>query len=112
MCHTIIDIRRIPVRFPPVTPMERYYALRRAIRKRHPEAVLKTRLVGPWEWIDKDVTPHVWRPLTAEQKRHGRLIPIYNVMGIRLNDQPPLRRMHPLEGAAIVVEAHRKSDGR
>lgn len=105
MDREIIEIRRIPVRFPPITPMERYYGIRSGLRKRCPDAVLRTRLVGPWEWIDKDVEPHVWRPLTAEQRRHGRFIPIYNVMGIRFNDRPPLYRMRPGEGAVMVVEA-------
>ena len=61
--------------------------------------------------MDKDVTLPVWRPLTTEQQRHGRLIPVYSMMAPRLNDLPPLRRMHPSEGTVIVVEAHRQSSG-
>lgn len=107
MGNEIIEIYRIPVRRPPITPMSRYHRIRSGLRKRYPDVTLKTRLLGPWEWIDKDVTPHVWRQLTAEQRRYGRFIPIYNILGVRLNDQPPLRRMRPREGAVMVVEARR-----
>lgn len=103
---TIIKIYRVSVRRPPITPMTRYHRIRGGLRKRFPGVVLRTRLLGYWEWNDKSVTPHVWRQLTAEQQRHGRLIPIYNIMGIRFNDRPPLCRMRPGEGAVMVVEAH------